>query len=527
MKKIMKYGGIFVFLFFSGCSVKHLEKSADREVYGIIEEKKIKMADDAVPEKFSVLDERTAGETTFIRMKDAIVLAAGNNKSYKSRREDVYLNMLDLTYQRYTFRTNYSLTGNTSWDKGEDESISGGLNLRLFRWLAKGAQITLDISKDFIKYFTGDRDKDLQTIIALNIIQPLLKGSGQAIAQEDLLQAERAAVYSIRNFIRYQNSFSVDTSERFLKLLLSKNNTENIYTNYESLKNTRERIEMLAQAGRQPSYQVDQARQSELAAYQRWINAQNSHTSSLDNFKVFLGLPVEANLLLDDKLLEHLIDVGIEKPDIRLSEFIDIALKKRLDLLTAYDGVEDAKRKINVALNNLKPKVNLELSANSATESKPYPNLDFEQPSYHAGLVFDLPLDRLPDRNSYKRALISLNRKQREFEESRDNIILEVVQQYRNLEEFYQSYLIQLNSLKLAEKRIESTNLLLQAGRATTRDLLDAEESYLNAKNALASSVINYIVSYLKFLYSAECLELDDSGMWKGDLYEKITKEFI
>jgi|LSQX01.1.fsa_nt_gb outer membrane protein TolC len=527
MKRMIKVPAIFIFLFFSGCSLKDLEKNADKEVYGIIEEKKIEISKELVPEELVKLDDGSSGETIFVNMKDAIIFAVKNNRDYKSKQEDVYLNILNLTYQRYLFRTRYNISGNVGWNKAGDETVSGSLGLNVFRWLATGAQITFDMTKDFLHYLTGDKSSDLPTIISLNLLQPLLRGAGRAIAQENLVQAERDAIYSIRNFIRYQNSFSVDTTERYLSLLLKKNSAENIYNNYESLKATRERVENLSEAGRLPPFQVDQAKQSEFAAYQNWVRANNSYITSLDSFKIFLGLPAESNLNMDGQLLEHLINVGIDKPEIKISEYLATTLQKRLDLLTYYDRVEDAKRGINIALDELKPEVNVRLGVKSSLETKSFPDLDIKDPTYNTRLTFNLPLNKLPERNKYKRALLDLNRKERDFESMRNNIILEVSQQYNNLEEFYQSYLIQLNSLNLAEKRIESTNLLLQAGRATTRDLLEAEESYLQAKNALSSSVVNFLISHLKFLYATENLELDNTGLWKGDLYEKITKQNI
>ncbi|MBN1444743.1 MAG: TolC family protein [Candidatus Omnitrophica bacterium] len=511
---------------FSGCSGKYLEKSADRQVHEIIEEKKASMQDDVLPEtSLAHISDSVSSETIRLELKDAIILASKNNRTYKSNRESVYLNILDLTYQRYLFGNRYGLGGDVSWSKNGDENISGGLGFNLIRWLSTGAQITFDIAKDFVRYLTGDADTDIGTIVAMNILQPLLKGAGREIAQEDLIQAERDAVYGIRSFLRYRKNFSIDTTEKFLQILLTKNRTDNYYNNYNSLKITRERIEMLAEAGRLPPFQVDQARQNEYAAYQRWINAQNSYVSALDNFKIFLGIPMESVVSPDETLLERLVEAGITEPDIDVNEFIGNAVKKRLDLLTDYDRVEDSKRQIKIALNNLKPRVDLIMNVTASTDEEDHPTVDFRNFSYRAGVEFDLPLSKLPERNSYKRALISLNSAQRNFENKRDTVILDVFQQSRNLEEYYQSYVIQKNSLLLAGKRIESTDLLLQAGRATTRDLLDAEESYLSAKNDLASAVVNYIVSYLKFLYSSEYLEVDDEGMWKGELYENITKE--
>ena len=512
-------------LIFSGCSQKYLEKSADKQVAEIIAEKKAAMQNAILPEHLAHISDSTSSETIFLELKDAIILASKNNRTYKSNREGVYLNILDLTYQRYLFGNRYGLGGNVYWSKNGDENLSGGLNFSLIRWLSTGAQITFDIAKDFVRYLTGDANTDIGTIVTMNILQPLLKGAGREIAQENLVQAERDAVYNIRSFLRYQKNFSIDVTERFLQILLTENRTENYHNNYNSLKVTRERIEMLAEAGRLPPFQVDQARQNEYAAYQRWINAQNSYVSALDNFKIFLGIPMESVVSPDSALLERLVDAGITEPDMDVNEFIGNAVKKRLDLLTDYDRVEDSKRKITSALNNLKPKVDLTARVTASTDEEDHPTVDFKNFSYRAGVEFDLPLSRLPERNSYKRALINLNSAQRNFENRRDTVILDVFQQYRNLEEYYQSYVIQKNSLMLAERRIESTNLLLQAGRATTRDLLDAEESYLSAKNDLASAVVNYIVSYLKFLYSSEYLEVDDEGMWKGELYENITKE--
>ncbi|MCM8762376.1 MAG: TolC family protein [Candidatus Omnitrophica bacterium] len=520
-----KKGIVFLFVFLlTGCSSHYLEKSADKEVSTILEEKQKKIKNDTLPE--NAITDEISSETVILDLKTATVLAKNNNRTYKSKQEDVYLNILDLTYQRYLFKTRYGFGGGVYMDKGDDESISGQATFKLLRWLATGAQITFDITKNFISYLTGDKKTDFQTIVSLDILQPLLKGAGREIAQEDLIQTEREAVYTIRDFIRYQKSFSIETSEKFLNIILLQKRVENFYNNYQSIKATRERIEMLASAGRIPPLQVDQARQNEYTAYQRWVNAENSYLSALDNFKIFLGLSTKSSISIKDTFIENIMESGIVEPDIDIDGYIGNAIKKRLDLLTSYDRVDDSKRKIKVALNRLKPEVNLIVRIIGSTDTHSYPSIELNQPSYRTGIEFDLPLDKIPNRNYYKKALIDLNRKQRDFENKRDTVILEVYQQYRNLQEYYQSYLTQQNSLLLAKRRVESTDLLLQAGRTTTRDILEAEEAYLAAKNDLATAVVNYLLSYLRFLNSAEMLELDEKGMWE-DLYEKMAKNTV
>jgi len=193
--------------------------------------------------------------------------------------------------------------------------------------------------------------------------------------------------------------------------------------------------------------------------------------------------------------------------------------------MTYSDYVGDAERNLEIAKSMLKSKIDFSGKVSSSTEEKSKFDLGFTQPSYSAEIDFDLPFNRISERNTYKQALINLERSKRNFSLKKENIKLEILNSLRSIEEAYQSYVVQKNSLDLATRRVESTDLMLQAGRATTRDLLEAQESYLQAKKSLSSAIVNYLLSYLDFLKNTEQLELDDSGVWKGDLYEKIIGE--
>lgn len=282
---------------------------------------------------------------------------------------------------------------------------------------------------------------------------------------------------------------------------------------------------MLSAAGRLPPLQADQAKQNEYRAYQQWIQAGNSYKKIEDEFKIFLGLSPDVNIALDEKSLEHFLKEGISPLETDTEEVMSYALEHRLDLLTSFDNVGDAERNLDIAKNLLRTRIDFSGKVSSSTEEKSSVDLEFKQPSYSAGIDFELPTGKIADRNRYKQALINLDRKQREFTLKRENVKLEILNSLRSLEEAYQSYIVQKNSLELATKRVESTDLMLQAGRATTRDLLEAQESFLDAKNSLSSAIVNYLISYLELLRDTEQLQLDDTGVWKGDLYEKIIGE--
>ena len=72
------------------------------------------------------------------------------------------------------------MDGRITWGKdGDEENISADLNVNLIKWLAQGANITFDIIQNYLKYLTGDTNEVFQTVLSLDILQPLFRGAGR------------------------------------------------------------------------------------------------------------------------------------------------------------------------------------------------------------------------------------------------------------------------------------------------------------------------------------------------------------
>ena len=54
-----------------------------------------------------------------------------------------------------------------------------------------------------------------------------------------------------------------------------------------------------------------------------------------------------------------------------------------------------------------------------------------------------------------------------------------------------------------------------QAGRASTRDVLEAQSALLNARNALVSAAINYRMAGLELYRDLSALEISEEGLWR------------
>ena len=104
---------------------------------------------------------------------------------------------------------------------------------------------------------------------------------------------------------------------------------------------------------------------------------------------------------------------------------------------------------------------------------------------------------------------------ERSIEEKEDKVKQELRSAARKILELKETYLIQQESVKLAERRVESTELFMQAGKVQIRDLLEAQEALVGARDSLVSAVVSYHIAKLELQKDLELLEVDEKGLWK------------
>jgi outer membrane protein TolC len=270
---------------------------------------------------------------------------------------------------------------------------------------------------------------------------------------------------------------------------------------------------------------VDQARQDELRARNRYIIAVERYLDSLDRYKLDLSLPLGYNLVLNEQPLKDLETAGLFAIPYQEEEALEIAINSRLDLLNEIDRFEDSFRKIKVAANQLKANVNLfgnvSLDSKGATD---YTKFDLNDYRASLGLGINLPFDRLRERTLYRSSLIDFERQIRTLGLAIDSVRTDIRQSLRTLDQAHQTYLIQQRSVQVADRRLEAQNLLLEAGRAEMRDLLEAEAAQLQARNALTQALIDYHVARYGLLRDMGILEVDEEGIWIRTILSQATE---
>lgn len=532
----------------AGCSSAHYRKSADKEVYRIIEnydravlghtnnftiDTPYSGRDPKAVLPAELVEDRMATNRRTINVHEALRLAIANSRDYQSQREQLYLTALSLTGSRYAFSPQFFATSTGTIAGTGSTAQTGEVNSQIgvSQLLKTGGRLSLALGNDLLRFFTARFSPDpgggppialgndsAINMLSVNLTQPLFRGFGKNDPNvEALTQAERNVVYAIRSFSLYQNQFAADVVAQYFDLLAQKSNVRNNYTNYLRRVDTTAYLQARS-VDRVQKSEVDDARNAELSARISYINSVANYLSSLDSFKLRLGLPLTDVIALDDADLKDLEQAGLIRADMDRQAAFRMAVAHHMEILNTIDRFEDSKRKIRVAADQLRAGLNFAGSATVQSEEPyDYTNFDFDKLRWSAGLTLDLPVDRLRERNTYRATLISFESQLRSLVTTLDDYKSRIDRGLRTLEQERLNYLSRQETLKVAERRVESTQMLLEAGRAAIRDVREAQDSLIQAQNNLTDAIVRYQGVRVQLLIDAGVLVAEKDRFWLTD----------
>lgn len=498
-----------------------------------------------------------AGKPVKISLVQALQIAARNSRRYQDRKEGVFVAALNLDEELDRFRNTYTgaIGGLLSADEStKTRGVSTSSSVGWDRMLESGATLSALLIFDTATLLASGHEGSVGTFFDASVTVPLLRGAGKHIIYESVTQAERELIYALWDFERFKRIVAVDVADEYLRVLQAQDGVINAQNNYDRRVSSTKQTEALAQAGRLSKVQVDQAKQALLSSRDSLIRSDQSYKRQLDAFKISLGLPTDASLVLDrdelnrlaaaarvaleeaDKekkdpekevkakdLVEHLRSLPGGRYEIAEEKAVELALDKRLDLKSAHGRVVDAQRRVIIAADGLKAGLDLVAGGSfgerrsAATATSKDGRFRPDKGFYSLGLNADLPWERTAEANAYRESYIALEAVTRGVQALEDQIKLDIRNDLRALLEARESYKTQAQSLKLAEQRVDRDQMFLDAGRPgiSVRDVLEAEDDLLAAQNALTSALVGYRVSELRVQRDMGVLDVNHKGLWK------------
>jgi len=494
----------------------HYESGADRDIRSILTAKKpgavdriqadTIMPDPAGPAEHKPFD---PDRVRTLSLPEALGLATERNRSFKSRIEDTQLSALSVSDQRRAFgpiltnSISYVFANSPSADASGDSSARIGVS----QILPTGGTVSASTGAAAADNYESGASTVYTHDVTVSFEQPLLRGFGREPAFEALTQAERDAVYAIRDFELFRQDFSIETVRRYYSILRQKRVVENQRKNLEQFAFLRRRSDALFEIGRVTAADKFRAVQRELTAANTLITDQETLEALLNDFKIFLDLPTETPVKVEE------VDPVMRPADIDLKSAIAAALHNRLELVTAAEQLEDAERGVRIARNSLLPDLDLATTVTVAG-SKVGGTSTYGDGSHSASVELVLPLDKVRERNSYKRALIDRDRSRRAYSLAVQDVKVEVMDTYRRVRRLADSVRIERANVTVAEKRLENAKTRFEAGELGNRDVVEAQLDLLRAQNALVEAILDHEVSRLQLKRDIGILFIKPDGTW-------------
>jgi len=561
LKLLIKFSVVLLFgSALLGCTNNYYRQDADQESYeaiaektdlvpgmsaniGIDEERIVDLSGFPTNEdSFEFLDNEAASEVGahILSLNAALDLAFQHSQEHQTQKEQLYLEALSLTFDRYRYVPVFSARGGTDyqWDAedqfvadmqaltgmstlGTSEAVNANTSLGARYLLKGGGAIAVNLTNNFTRFLTGDISELGTGALIGSFTQPLLRDFGSAIETETLIQAERDLLYRLRDFTRFRKTFAVRVASNYYSVLLNRETARNNYAGLLANNLSLERERAFQAEGLRTLLQVGRLEQSSLQQDLRWTSSITRYKRSLDDFKLLLGLNSDENIALDDNEMILITETGMDSPDLSLEQAMELAVQTRLDLYNGLDRVQDRARKIEVAANELRPGLDL-----SVVASVPDANngnlgeLDFENALYTTGLDFEIPLDTKLERNNYRRSLIDYEVATRNYLLDMYNIKLDVVDLWRRMNQARKNYEINLTSVEINERRVEEAELRAELGLGDIQDTVDSQNDLTAAQTSLVSSIVDHNIAKLEFWRDLGLLYVDDSGQWEEGVNE-------
>ncbi len=144
----------------------------------------------------------------------AVELGVLHSREYQNSLEQLYLAALALSLNRFDFAVHWFGTNNTVFDHfgssdTEVNTLTTNTDFGFTKNFAAGGQLLFDVANSFAFTFSGVNHTTTTSTIGVTLMQPLLRGFGRRVRLEALTEGERVVLYAVRDFARFRKQFYV------------------------------------------------------------------------------------------------------------------------------------------------------------------------------------------------------------------------------------------------------------------------------------------------------------------------------
>lgn len=333
------------------------------------------------------------------------------------------------------------------------------------------------------------RTSDLRLLLT----QPLLRGVGPNATFFDLRNARRAVQGQERFLVLARQRLAVEVAAAFYSVVAQRQLLEVARQSLQRTEGLLKSSEARLQVGLASKLDVFRAELQAAQARDAMVRTQAALASALERFRGLLALP-PADPVEPEAAELPTADERFEPAE----ALVRRALETRLEVAEARDRVEDARRSLSLATQNLLPQLDLNVGVTRLGFGGSFGD------AWSAGdsrvevfLSASYPLQQQAQRTSRAVARIELGSRERAVRQQELDVEQQVRQALRELDQIRQSVALQRQAVEVAAQQRRLAVLRYQRGLGSNFDVVDAESSLVTARSALVQLQTAYAVARL------------------------------
>lgn len=447
------------------------------------------LLDDRHPSLIPAIDE-APNEINTLTPREAVRLALQHSRELRTLHDALITETYETLAARRNFAWDADIVG--SWETDDEGDSTSDFRLDIRETLGTGGDILFRTNLDA---------DDGEGGVTFRIAQPVLAGAGHTFSHEAAIQAHRSLLYELRSFETEREDTLINVLDAYYDLINQESVLENVRRNLEQSRFLAERSEAVFKVQKATYLDVLRAQQQFLTAENQLANAEADVITARKSFLALLGLDTE--LAFDI--------VSDPPPLLRLraseAEIMRAGFEHRRGLKTAANRIEDAERRHRLARNGRLPDFELFASTEAFSEET-----EAREDNFTTGATLAIPLQRGGIRDAIKLAEIARTAARRNQINTEANVRIDLLRRMNQLANFERNVETQRQNVEIAEKRLEFAIIRFEDGTLSNRDVVEAQTSELDARNALVRALVNHELERLRLLQSAGCLVIDPNG---------------
>lgn len=341
-------------------------------------------------------------------------------------------------------------------------------------------------------------DPSYESELRLSLVQPLLKGFGRTVTEQQILFAVKDRELSVQDLRQRAFDIIAQVRDTYYEVLRLRTDMKYRHTSVALAQKILDENRVRVEVGVLPPLDVLEAEVGLKTRERELLNAQRAYQDALDALAVLLFAP--QSLEVADEELEVLTLATDEEAGLRA------ALVKRPDLLRQLKSIERVGIEKEVARNQLLPRVDLGASYAQKGFGQEYSDdMDLlvkeDLRNWEIGVNFSYPLGNREARNDYQRSRLRQAGEHARLAQLREDVRKEIRAAIRLLEVSSKQIETARRGRELAEEKLRILLKRMEVGLATTRDVLEGEEDLALAGTDLTASLAEYnraVTEYLR-----------------------------